>query len=316
MYAAVLHEFGTPAYGEFEEPVAGEGRVVVEVAVAGLNPIDVRKASGTYAFGVPPLPSVAGGEGVGHVAGSGRRVYFDSPVAPFGSMAERTLVPADDLVELPEEIDDGLAAALGIAGLAGWLPLAWRARVQPGETVLVLGATGIVGQIAVQAARLLGARRVIAAGRDRQLLRHATEALGADAAVDLSGDRSPHQLAQAFRDAADGEIDVVLDPLWGVPAAAAIDALAAGGRLVQLGESAGATATLASGPLRGKQLDVLGYTNFRVPDDVRREAYRTLVEHAVAGRMTVEVERVPLTHVADAWARVQGSAHRKLVLVP
>jgi NADPH:quinone reductase-like Zn-dependent oxidoreductase len=314
--AAVLHEYGTPVLGAFEEPVASGRQLVVEVAVAGLNPVDVRKASGTYFADVPPLPSVAGLEGVGRVAGSGRRVYFERAVAPFGSMAERALVDDSALAELPDAIDDGLAAALGIAGLAGWLPLAWRARVQPGETVLVLGATGVVGQVAVQAARLLGAGRVVAAGRDPELLAHAAGALGADATVDLSTARSVDELAGAFRDAAGGEIDVVLDPLWGVPGAAAVEALGTGGRLVQLGQSAGAEATLSSAAIRGKQLALLGYINFGAPAEVRWEAYRTLVAHAVAGRMSVEVERIPLEQVADAWARVQAGAGRKLVLVP
>jgi len=316
MHAAVLHELGaTPAYEAFEDPVAGEGQVVVEVSVAGVNPVDVRKASGLYVSGPPPLPSVVGTEGVGRIAGDGRRVYFDAPVAPFGSFAERVLVGDGDPIELPDAIDDGLAAALGIAGLAGWLPLAWRARLRPGETVLVLGATGVVGQVAVQAARLLGAGRVVAAGRDAAMLEHATR-LGADAVVDLGAVAPGEPLTQAFREAAGGDVDVVHDPLWGAPAAAAIDALGVGGRLVQLGQSAGAEATTTSAAIRGRGLELLGYLNFLVPADVRRDAYRALVEHAVAGRIDLEVERMPLAQVADAWERVQGSAHRKLVLVP
>ena len=316
MRAAVLHAYGaTPVCESFEEPVAGEGQVVVEVAVAGVNPVDVRKASGTYVSGPPPLPSVVGTEGVGRIAGDGRRVYFGAPVAPFGSFAERVLVNAEEPIELPDGIDDGLAAALGIAGLAAWLPLAWRAAVKPGETVLVLGATGVVGQLAVQAARLLGAGRVVAAGRDAEMLER-TERLGADATVDLSAAGEGEKLTDAFKEAAGGELDVVHDPLWGAPAAAAIDALAVGGRLVQLGQSAGAEATLPSASIRGRALDVRGYLNALVPTGVRRDAYRTLVEHAVAGRIEVEVERVPLGEVAEAWERVQRSAHRKLMLVP
>lgn len=103
MHAAVLHELGaTPVYEAFEEPVAEEGQVVVEVSAAGVNPVDVRKASGTYVTGPPPLPSVVGTEGVGRIAGEGRRVYFDLPVAPFGSFAERALVVAEAAAELPD----------------------------------------------------------------------------------------------------------------------------------------------------------------------------------------------------------------------
>ena len=316
MKAAVLHALGAvPVCESFEEPVAGPGQVVVEVTAAGVNPVDVRKASGTFVSGPPPLPSVAGSEGVGRIAGEGRRVYFGGSVAPFGAFAERTLVGQEEPVELPDQLDDGAAVALGISGLAAWLPLAWRAQLRPGETVLALGATGIVGQLAVQAAQLLGAGRIVAAGRDPEMLERASE-LGADATVNL-GDVEPGEaLTQAFREAAGGDVDVVHDPLWGAPAAAAVEALAVGGRLVQLGQSAGAEATLASASIRGRHLNVLGYLNFLVPPDVRRAAYRALAEHAVAGRIAVEVERLPLARVGEAWERVQRSAHRKLVLVP
>ena len=316
MHAAVLHELSaTPRCEQFEEPVAGEGQVVVEVSAAGVNPVDVRKASGLYVTGPPPLPSVVGSEGVGRIAGDGRRVYVGAPVAPFGTFAERVLVGAEDPIELPDAIEDGVAVALGIAGLAGWLPLSWRAQLRPGETVLVLGATGIVGQFAVQAAKLLGAGRVVAAGRDAEMLERARR-LGADATVDLAAVAPGKPLTRAFREAAGGDVDVVHDPLWGAPAAAAVEALGVGGRLVQLGQSAGAEATLSSATIRGRGLELLGYLNFLAPRDVRRDAYRTLVEHAVAGRVEVEVERLPLSQVADAWERVQRSAHRKLVLAP
>lgn len=316
MHAAVLHAYGaTPVPEPFEEPVAGPGQLLVEVSAAGVNPVDVRKAAGTFVSGPPPLPSVVGSEGVGRIAGDGRRVYFGASVAPFGAFAERTLVGEEEPIELPDALDDGVAVALGVSGLAAWLPLAWRARLRPGETVLVLGATGIVGRFAVQAARLLGAGRVVAAGRDPEMLARARE-LGADATVVLEEGLAGEELTDAFREAAGGDVDVVHDPLWGAPAAAALAALGAGGRLVQLGQSAGAEATFPSIPIRGRHLDLLGYMNYRVPPDVRRDAYRALVEHAVAGRIAVEVERLPLAQVGEAWERVQRSAHRKLVLVP
>jgi NADPH:quinone reductase-like Zn-dependent oxidoreductase len=312
MHAAVLHEYGTPRYDEFEEPVAGEGQVVVEVGAAGLNPVDVRKAAGIYFAGKPPLPGVAGTEGIGRVVGSGRRAYFDGTVAPFGSMADRALVEADALFDVPEALEDGVAVAIGIAGLAAWVPLAWRARLEPGETVLVLGGTGTVGQIAVQAAKLQGAGRVVAAGRDGAQLGRAIE-LGADAVVELG---AHEDLAAAFREAAGGDVDVVLDPLWGEPAVAAIEALGVGGRFVQIGGSAGAEATLASGPVRGKVIEIRGYMHFLTPREVLRDGYRQLSEHAAAGRIAVDVERIALCDVAEAWERQQAPGHRKLVLVP
>ena len=128
MRAAVLHEYGVPSPGEFEEPVAGEGQAVVEVLAAGLNPVDVAICAGGFYAGKPPLPSVAGREGVGTLAG--KRVYFDAPIVPFGSMAERALVDPASTYALPDGLDEGVAVALGISGLAAWLALTWRADVQ------------------------------------------------------------------------------------------------------------------------------------------------------------------------------------------
>ena len=280
---------------------------------AGLNPVDIRIASGTFYGGTPPLPSIVGREGVGRTSG-GEFVYFDAPVPPYGSFAERAPVVRDSAIPLPAEIDPALAVCFGIAGLAAWLALEWRAGVREGEHVLVLGASGVVGQIAVQAARLLGAARVVAAARSPQGLDRARD-LGADAVVSLT--LSEEDLVDALRDAAGGEgFDVVIDPVWGEPAAAAVQACRAHGRLVQIGESAGSHSALASAAIRGKLLAILGHTNFMAPREVKREAYRRMVEHAAAGELAVEVERVPLEQVADAWQRQQRSPHHKLVIVP
>src|SRR4051794_1602159 len=253
MRAAVLHDFGAdPVVESFDDPEAAEGRLVLAVGAAGLNPIDLRVASGALPDRRPPLPSVVGSEGVGR-ADDGRRYYFSGTVKPFGSLAERTLVEAGGGVEVPEGIEDGQAVACGISGTAAYGSLVRRGQLREGETVLVLGASGVVGLTAVQLAKLHGAGRVIAAARSEDGLRRAAEA-GADATDSLTGD----DLTAAFKDAADGEIDLVIDPLWGAPAAAAVDALAFRGRLVQLGQSAGPTAEFGSVNVRFKELSILG----------------------------------------------------------
>lgn len=202
-------------------------------------------------------------------------------------MAERA-APGAVVVEVPEGADPALAAALGIAGLAGWLPLAWRAPVRAGDRVLVLGATGTVGQVALQAARLLGAEHVVAAGRDQAGLERAL-ALGADQAVGLHGDF--------------GEPTFVFDPLCGEPLERAVAAAAPGARIVQLGQSAGAAANLHSAAIRGKQLEVYGFSNFAVPAVVLAEHYRRLIERAIAGELRLDVERISLDEVGEAWNR-------------
>ncbi len=310
MRAAVLHGYGVPRADDFPEPQAGDGQVVVDVLAAGLNPVDVAISAGRFYAGKPPLPSVAGREGIGVV--DGRRVYFDAPILPYGSMAERSVIEPHAAYDVPDGVPDGTAVALGISGLAAWLALSWRAELAPGEHVLVLAASGVLGQIAVQVARSMGAARVVAAARSRDGLERCL-ALGADAAVELDGsDDLPERLAQA----ADGRIDVVVDPLFGEPFAAALKAASFGARIVQLGSGAGDESTISSASIRGKMLVVLGHTNFAAPPEVKRESYARLSALAASGELSVESEPIELERVEEAWQRLAGGSHRKIVLVP
>jgi NADPH:quinone reductase-like Zn-dependent oxidoreductase len=310
MRAAVLHDYGVPSADEFEEPSAGAGQAVVEVLAAGLNPVDVAICAGRFYAGKPQLPSVAGREGVGVVDGA--RVYFDGPIAPFGSMAERALVDPAHTYAVPDGVPDGVAVALGISGLAAWLALTWRAELQPGEHVLVLAASGVLGQVAVQAAKLLGAARVVAAARSEDGLRRCME-LGADASVRLDG---REDLSAALARAGEGRIDVVLDPLWGEPLVAALGAASFGARIVQIGAGAGAEATIPSAAIRGRMLVLMGHTNFAAPPDVKREAYARMAAAVAAGEIAVEVDVLALDEVGEAWRRLAAGSHRKIVLVP
>jgi NADPH:quinone reductase-like Zn-dependent oxidoreductase len=311
MRAAVLHDHGVPRADDFEEPSAGADQAVVEVLAAGLNPVDVAICAGRFYAGRPPLPSVAGREGVGVLDGA--RVYFDAPIAPFGSMAQRALIDPRSAYPVPEGVSDGIAVALGISGLAAWLALTWRAELKRGEHVLVLAASGVLGQIAVQAAKLLGAGRVVAAARSQEGLERCL-ALGADAAVSL--EQPAEELAQALGEAGEGRIDVVLDPLFGQPFAAALGAASFGARIVQIGAGAGAEATIPSAPIRGKMLVIMGHTNFAAPPEVKREAYARMADAVAAGDIDVEVDPLALDQVQEAWSRLQAGSHKKIVLVP
>ena len=311
MRAVSIKELGQPpVLEEREEPVAGEDEVLVEVSAAALNPVDISMASGTFHGTVPDRPYTPGREGVGRAEG-GERSYFEAK-APFGSLAEKALASREALVPLPDAVDDALATCFGVAGLAAWLALERRAHVGEGDKVLVLGASGVVGLIGVQAARLMGADLVVAAARDADGLKRAGE-LGADATVRMD---EAADFAAAFREATDGGPDVVLDPLWGEPAAAATEAAAPGARIVHLGQSAGPKATFKSGDVRGKELSILGHSNFAVPRAEKNAAYRRMVEHCAAGELTAPVETMPLDRIADAWELQQQGPHRKLVLIP
>jgi NADPH2:quinone reductase len=314
MRAAVVERIGElPVVKDVDEPRRQPGQTLIEVTAAPINPIDITTAAGTYPGGSPETPFVAGREAVGRVVESdslseGARVY----AAGLGFLAERAAVANDNLVRIDADVDDALAACFGVAGLAAWLAVEWRGDLREGETVLVLGASGAVGAIAVQAAKLLGAGRVVAAARSAEGLERA-RSLGADATVKLD---EHDDLAAAYLEACDGQLDLVIDPVWGEPGAAAVKATSFGGRVVQLGQSAGKEATIESGWIRAKLLSILGHTNFAAPAEVRDDAYLRMVRHAAASELTVDYELVPLEQVADAWERQKASPGLKLVLSP
>jgi NADPH:quinone reductase-like Zn-dependent oxidoreductase len=310
MRAAILRAHGgVPELGELDEPAGAD---VLDVLAAGLNPVDVRIAGGTFPNERHEPPYVAGKEGVGRRA-DGSLVYFDASVEPYGAFAERTQIAPGGGYPVPDGLDPALAVCLGVSGLAAWLPLEWRGRLAPGESVLILGASGVVGQIGVQAAKLLGAGRVVAAARSEEGLERALS-LGADATVRL-GAAQPDQLAAELREAAGGDgFDLVLDPLWGEPAVAALAALKPFGRLAQMGQSADANATLSSSAVRAKPVEIVGYTNYTAGEERKASAYARMAAHAAAGEIKVPVERLGLDAVPELWGR--SGAGRKLVVVP
>jgi NADPH2:quinone reductase len=217
-------------------------------------------------------------------------------------------------IDVPDGVEDHVAVAFGIAGLAAWLGLGWRGGLSKGESVLVLGASGTVGILAVQAAKLMGAGTVVAAARNEERLAVA-EKLGADATVKLEGDAAA--ITQALEDAApDGGYDLAFDPLWGDPGRAAIDALALNGRMVLVGNSAAQEVELPSRAVRSTNASLLGHTNFNAPLEVKAEAFQAMCAHAAAGEIQVEVEELPLDEVEQAWERQLDGPHTKLVLRP
>jgi NADPH:quinone reductase len=317
MRAAVVEAVGSPPRpGEVDDPVAGEGSALVDVAAAPLNPVEIRVAAGRHPKRAEP-PYVPGTEGAGVVVESARlaagtRVRFESAALPGfgaqGTLAERAAVPEESLVELRDDIDDDLAAGLGVVGITALLALE-RAGPTGGERVLVLGATGAVGQMAVQLAKLMGAGRVVGAGRSVERLGRVRE-LGADEVVQLSdGD-----LTEAFEQAAGGQLDVVIDPLWGKPAMAALRALATEGRLVNVGQSAGADVRLPLEVVRNRQGAIHAISSGWTGLEPKAAAYRRVSEHVAAGRLSVDRDVVPLNEVASAWERQEASPGRKLVI--
>ncbi len=320
MKAAVLHELGeVPRCEDFAEPAAGKDEAVVRVRSASLKPIDRQLASGAHYASPRQLPVVCGTDGVGDLE-DGTRVFFGGPRWPYGAMAERTVVPRAFCFPVPSGLDDDRAAALPNPGVSAWLSLTLRAKLAPGETVLILGATGVIGQLAVQMAKLLGARRVIAAGRNESMLSMLSE-LGADATIQL--DQPQDSLEHAFAGAAgDQGFDVIIDYLWGRPTEALLAAITKSEfaaitketRLVQAGESAGPTISLPAAVLRSTALTILGTAGIQ-SREVLVEAMQQVMARAARGELRIETERAPLADIARVWQR-QGRSGRRIVVTP
>jgi NADPH:quinone reductase len=268
----------------------------IRIEAVALNPLDVNVGSGRFYGGHPPLPYVPGCEAVGR-RDDGTAVYLFGEgrgVARDGFLAERVAVPAELPLELPAGTDPALGAVAGVAGIAGWVPVAWKAEVGPGDRVLVLGARGAVGQIAVQAAKLLGAETVVGAGR--------SAAPGIVALDDV---------ADAFGD--DG-FTVCIDPVWGEPLARVLAVAARGARIVHVGQSAGPESPLRSADVRSKELTILGHSNFAMTVEERNRAHLEVLDHLVAGRIEIELERYPLDQAAEAWERQSSGPGGKVVV--
>ena len=319
MNAAVLHTIGKPPRFEpFLDPRPGEDEVIVHVRAAALKPVEKQLASGSHYASPRELPVVCGVDGVGHL-NDGTRVFFGGPRRPYGAMAEHTVVRRAQCFPVPDDLDDEIAAAIPNPGVSAWLSLTHRANLAPGETVLILGATGVTGKLAVQIAKILGAERVVAAGRNEDVLNTLHE-LGADETIRLN---QPHQqLIEVFRRAG-GEkgFDVIVDYVWGAPTEALLAAVARAEfmdtgsemRLVQAGESAGPTITLPASVLRSAALTILGTAGVP-PREVLTDALQHVMTHAAQGLLRIDSERVQLRDIESAWQRdVHGC---RLVVIP
>jgi NADPH:quinone reductase-like Zn-dependent oxidoreductase len=304
MKAAIVERAGSmPVYGDFREPGASSGESRIAVSAAALSPVVKGRASGAHYSAPGAFPFVVGIDGVGRLD-DGRRVYFILPSAPFGSMAEWAVVPSSQCVILSDGIDDLTAAAIANPGLSSWAALKDRARLKPGETVLINGATGTSGRLAVQIAKYLGARKVIATGRNAASLQ-SLKALGADEAIQLVEDTDA--LDAAFKQSFAGGVDIVLDYLWGRSAERLLIAGTKAGkegipiRFVQVGNASGASISLPASALRSAPLEMTGSGIGSLPHDRIVGAIDELLQAAARTRFQIETKTLPLSEVERAW---------------
>jgi NADPH:quinone reductase-like Zn-dependent oxidoreductase len=305
--AAVIRAIGEdPRLVDVDPPTDARGVTIRMLAVA-FSPIDLTVAAGRFGLGHPPLPYVPGHEGVGVVE---RRMVYASGMGigltTDGLCAQERVVPEASLIDLPPTANPVLAAALGTAGVAGWTSVTQRAALEPGETVVVRGASGAAGRVAVQAARAVGAARVIGVGRSGGRLDAVAHLC--DAVVEEGDD-----LGARIAEAAGGPADVLVDFMWGPAAGSAFAAVAPGGRVVLAGGGAGPIAEIASPIVIGRRLDLRGYSNFGLSADDFHSVFRGLLDRVAAGTLEFPVTGVPLERVGEAWTGTRSSTAKFVV---
>jgi len=309
MKAAVMEAAGGgPVYGEFREPAAGDGLELIAVTASALSNFSKSRSAGRHYSSEAVFPVVAGAEGVGRTA-DGRRVFFALPETPFGALAERCVVRSKLCVPVPEGLSDVEAAALANPGMSAWAALVERARLVKGETVLVNGATGSAGKVAVQLAKYLGAAKVIATGRNAAALKE-LKLVGSDAVVafDLAQEHGAKLYERALMaEFADG-VDVVLDYLWGETAKTAIVAIARSVedaqpvRFVHVGGASGEESIeLPGAALRSSAIQLMGSGIKSVSMQGMLAAVAGTFAAAVETGMRVETVTRPLEEIAEAW---------------
>jgi NADPH2:quinone reductase len=337
--AAIVEAMGRPpAPAEVPEPRRRPGEALVRIRAAALNPVELHIWKGNFFDGPPWPPYVIGLEGVGVVEegerlspGTRVRVEFVHPgYGRDGAVAEYAVAPEEpdasdrasqaSVAPISDELDDTAAAALGVPVFTALMCLE-RAQGAgaslDGAHVLVTGATGAVGLVAVQLAKLTGAAHVVAAGRDRERLERA-RSVGADATVELGDGLGADELRDRFTEAAAGRLDVALDPLWGAPARAAIDALTHDGVYVSFGQAASPVAELSGIPLRNRRVTAVGHSGAWATPPERQAALARAHKLAAdaGGRLTLDTEELALDEIGDAWERLSRSAGRRLVVKP
>jgi len=314
MKAAIVRAPGaTPVYGDFAEPQPADKLVRVTVSAAALSQVTRARAAGRHYSSSGAFPCVPGIDGVG-LLDDGRRVYFVLPEAPHGALAEQTLVRADRCFDVPDGLDGVVAAAIANPGMSSWVALTERARLKPGETVLVNGATGAAGRLAVKIARHLGAGKVVATGRNAAVLAE----LGADATIQLGGDADA--LERRFMEVFAEGVDVVIDYLWGISAERLLIAAAKAGcdavplRFVEVGSVSGETIALPSAVLRASAIELMGSGVGSVPFDRLIAAAGAVLRAAVPVGLTIAARSVPLSAVERAWETPDDG--RRVVFTP
>jgi NADPH:quinone reductase-like Zn-dependent oxidoreductase len=321
MKAAVLHRLGqTPVYEDFPDPVPRQpDEIVLNVKAASVKNLDKLRAGGSHYASYTKLPVVVGIDGVGELE-DGSRVYAAGVT---GMIAEKALIRKGQYVVLPKGLDDSTAAALPNAGMGAAMALLSRAGLQKGERVLINGATGVTGRLAVQLARYYGASTIIATGRNPRSLEQLTT-LGATGVISLQED--DNDIVKKIKDLhQQSPVNVVIDYLWGHPAELILQALGGTGaftprvRFVTVGSMAGESITLQSGVLRSSAIELLGSGIGSLSkadmEDYYSRVLPEMFQLAANGRLQLPTETAPLSEIATAWQKRIDEGKRLVIKI-
>ena len=320
MRAALVTAFDhPPSFGSFSAPTPGPSDVLIRVRAAAVSPVVRLGASGALYAADTRLPLVPGIDGVGHLVDDPTsRVYFAFPPAPYGALAETVAVPRSLTLPIPDGLSDVAAAALANPAMSSWTSLTRRTRLQPGETILINGATGIAGRLAIQVARHLGAARIIATGRSAARLQE-VQALGAHEVVLLEG--SKEEMVARFRTVIRSGVDVILDYLWGASAEQLLAACVNAGsrteparriRWVNVGSSGGGVASMAPVAFRSSRLEMLGSGLGSETDSEQMACIGETFKVAQQAGFSVQTTTAAIEDVEKAWTT--GEKDKRLVI--
>jgi len=311
MKAAIITASGkSPVYGNFDEPTPTPEAELITVSASAIRQFSRSRSSGAHYSSEGAFPSVAGADGVGRTK-DGRRVYFVLPEAPFGALAEKSLVRAGRCIEIPDSLDDITAAALANPGMSAWAAMVERAALQPGETVLINGATGSAGRLAVQLAKHLGAGKVIATGRNEAELQE-LPGLGADAVIPFSlGALHPFgtkEYEQRLRESFKEGVNIVVDYLWGESAKTIIVAIAKSVedatpiRFVHVGGASREDEILLPGvAIRSSAIQLMGSGIKSVPFAKLFGAIDSIFQAAGPAKLQIATQTMSLAQIEEAW---------------
>lgn len=323
MKAAVVYTKGElPKYAEFPEPIASnENEVLVSIKAVAITNLDKGIASGDHYSSEKENQNgfIVGSDGIG-ILENGTRVYARGIS---GTIAEKALVEQNRMVVLPEEIDDAVAAAMPNAVAGSAMALRFRAGIKQGETVLINGATGFTGQMAVQIAKHYGAKNIIVTGRNEKALKNLLE-IGADQIVSLKQEDESFvsQLKEIHKNT---PIDIVIDYLWGHSAELILSVLKGNGnfshktRYVSVGSMSGDTIQLSAQILRSVDLQLSGSgLGSWTKEEVKLLFSEILPEMfllASKNILKVNIETVNLNDIEKMWNAELSDGKRLVVLI-